>query len=74
LQEAENQIITHCEVYPVRPSDQHLLLPAVEVHRRELGRVAKSGADGKSSAGSNRGRSRGQDAKDASASSSGGTD
>jgi len=39
LQEAENQIITHYEVYQERPSDRHLLLPAVEAHRRKLGRV-----------------------------------
>jgi IS5 family transposase len=39
LQEAENQIITHFEVYAERPSDRHLLLPAVEAHRRKLGRV-----------------------------------
>src|SRR5256886_707212 len=41
LQEAENQIITHYEVYEERPSDQHLLLPAVEAHRRKLGRVPR---------------------------------
>jgi len=29
LQEAENQIITHYEVYEERPSDQHLVLPAL---------------------------------------------
>jgi IS5 family transposase len=39
VQEAENQIITHYEVYEERPSDQRLLLPAVEAHRRKLGRV-----------------------------------
>jgi IS5 family transposase len=39
LQEAENQIITHYEVYEERPSDRYLLLPAVEAHRRKLGRV-----------------------------------
>src|SRR2546422_3607447 len=39
LQEAENQIITHYEVYQERPSDRHLLLPAVEAHRRKLGRA-----------------------------------
>ncbi|MGH9547092.1 MAG: ISNCY family transposase [Terriglobales bacterium] len=39
VQEAENQIITHYEVYEERPSDRHLLLPAVEAHRRKLGRV-----------------------------------
>ena len=39
LQEAENQIIPHSEVYPERPADQHWLLPPVEAHRRKLGRV-----------------------------------
>ena len=39
LQEAENQIITHYEVFEERPSDRHLLIPAVEAHRRKLGRV-----------------------------------
>lgn len=39
LQEAENQIITHYEVYEKRPSDKQLLLPAVEEHRRKFGRV-----------------------------------
>jgi len=41
LQEAENQIITHYEVYDERPSDRHLLLPAVETHRRKLGRTPR---------------------------------
>jgi IS5 family transposase len=41
VQEAENQIITHYEVYDQRPSDQRLLLPALEVHRRKLGRVPR---------------------------------
>jgi IS5 family transposase len=41
LQEAENQIITHYEVYEERPSDRHLLLPAVEAQRRKLGRVPR---------------------------------
>ena len=39
VQEAENQIITHYEVYAERPSDRHLLLPAVAAHHRKLGRV-----------------------------------
>lgn len=39
LQEAENQIITHYEVFEKRCSDQHLLLPAIEAHQRKLGRV-----------------------------------
>jgi len=39
VQEAENQIITHYEVFEQRPSDRHLLTAAVEAHRRKLGRV-----------------------------------
>ena len=39
VQEAENQIITHYEVYDQRPSDRHLLLPALVAHQRKLGRV-----------------------------------
>lgn len=39
LQEAENQIITHYEVFEKRSSDQCLLLPAIEAHQRKLGRV-----------------------------------
>jgi len=39
VQEAENQIITHYEVYAERPSDNHLLVPAVEAHRDAFGRV-----------------------------------
>lgn len=39
LQEAENQIITHYEVFEKRFSDQCLLLPAIEAHQRKLGRV-----------------------------------
>jgi IS5 family transposase len=41
VQEAENQIITHYEVYDQRPSDQHLLIPAVEAHQHKLGRVPR---------------------------------
>ena len=41
LQEAENQIITHYEVYDNRPADQRLLIPAVETHERKLGRVPR---------------------------------
>jgi IS5 family transposase len=39
LQEAEHQIITHYEVFEQRPSDQRLLVAAVETHQRKLGRV-----------------------------------
>jgi len=37
VQEAENQIITHYEVFDERPSDRDLLLGAVEAHERKLG-------------------------------------
>lgn len=39
VQEAENQIITHYDVFDQRPSDRDLLLGAVENHQRVLGRV-----------------------------------
>ena len=39
LQEAENQIITHYEVFEKRTSDPPLLLPAIQAHQRKLGRV-----------------------------------
>ena len=39
IQEAENQIITHYEVFDNRPSDRELLLSAVEAQIRKLGRV-----------------------------------
>jgi transposase, IS5 family len=39
IQEAENQIITHYEVYNQRPSDASLLVDAVEKHREQTGRV-----------------------------------
>jgi transposase, IS5 family len=39
LQEAENQVITHYEVFEERPSDRELLLAAVEAHEQKLGRV-----------------------------------
>jgi IS5 family transposase len=39
VQETENQIITHYDVFDKRPSDRDLLLGAVEAHERVLGRV-----------------------------------
>jgi IS5 family transposase len=39
VQEAENQIITHYEVFDERPSDRALLLSSVEAQVRKLGRV-----------------------------------
>src|SRR5215472_11900231 len=41
VQEAENQIITRYEIYDERPSDQHLLLPAVEAHQGIFGRAPR---------------------------------
>jgi len=38
VQEAENQIITHYEVFAERPHDSELLVPAVEQHQRQFGR------------------------------------
>jgi IS5 family transposase len=38
IQEAEQQIVTHYEVYEERPSDCDLLLPAIAVHEQLLGR------------------------------------
>lgn len=41
LQEAEQQIITHYEVYDQRPSDVDLLLPAIDMHTRVFGHVPR---------------------------------
>jgi IS5 family transposase len=37
VQEAENQIITHFEVYAERPGDSALLVKAVEIHEQQTG-------------------------------------
>jgi len=39
IQEAENQIVIHCEVFDQRPSDSDLLIPSIEKHQELLGRV-----------------------------------
>ena len=39
IQEAENQIITHYEVFEKRPYDADLLVPAVCKHEEQFGRV-----------------------------------
>jgi IS5 family transposase len=39
IQEAENQIITHYEVFEKRPHDANLLVPAVQKHEHQFGRV-----------------------------------
>ena len=41
IQEAENQIITEYTVYDTRPSDSALLIPAIESHQQQLGRVPR---------------------------------
>ena len=41
IQEAENQIITHYDVFAKRPSDRHLLVDAVKAQREILGRVPR---------------------------------
>jgi len=41
IQEAENQIVTHYEVFEHRPSDRELLTAAVEAHERKLKRVPR---------------------------------
>jgi IS5 family transposase len=39
IQEAENQIIVHCEVFDQRPSDSDLLTPSIEKHKELLNQV-----------------------------------
>jgi len=39
LQEAENQIVVAYEVYDQRPSDQDILMAAIETHQTRLGRT-----------------------------------
>jgi IS5 family transposase len=39
IQESENQIISHFEVFAERPSDRQLMVPAIEVHQRRFGRI-----------------------------------
>jgi IS5 family transposase len=41
IQEAEQQIVIHYEVYEQRPSDAALLLPALDVHEQQLGRIPR---------------------------------
>jgi transposase, IS5 family len=39
IQEAENQIVIHCEVFDQRPGDSDLLTPSIEKHKELLDRV-----------------------------------
>jgi IS5 family transposase len=38
IQEVEQQIVTHYEVYDQRPSDSDLLIPSLQVHEEQFGR------------------------------------
>jgi IS5 family transposase len=41
IQEAEEQIVTHYEVYHHRPSDSDLLIPALDIHEQQFGKVPR---------------------------------
>jgi len=41
IQEAEQQIVTHYEVYDLRPSDADLLIPSLDVHEQQFGHVPR---------------------------------
>lgn len=41
VQEAEQQIVTHYEVYDERPSDSDLLIPALDAHQQRFGRLPR---------------------------------
>jgi IS5 family transposase len=41
IQEAEQQIVTHYEVYDQRPSDSELLIPSVQVHEQQFGHAPR---------------------------------
>jgi IS5 family transposase len=42
IQEAENQIVTHFEVFAERPADSTLLLPSIQMHEQRLGRIPRA--------------------------------
>src|ERR1051325_10787075 len=44
IQEAENQIVTHYEVFQERPSDSALLTPSIERHIEQFGRAPEMAA------------------------------
>jgi len=41
IQEAEEQIVTHYEVYDQRPSDSDLLIPALDIHEQQFGQMPR---------------------------------
>ena len=44
IQEAENQIVTHYEVFDERPSDSALLIPSIERHLEQFGHAPQMAA------------------------------
>jgi transposase, IS5 family len=44
IQEAENQIVTHYEVFDERPSDSTLLMPSIQRHIEQFGRAPQMAA------------------------------
>ena len=42
IQEAENQIVTHFEVFAERPADSTLLLSSIQVHQQRFGRTPRT--------------------------------
>ena len=41
IQEVEQQIVTHYEVYDQRPSDSDLLIPSLQVHEQQFGHAPR---------------------------------
>ena len=41
IQEVENQIVTHYEVYDRRPADSDLLVPSLDVHEKQFGQAPR---------------------------------
>lgn len=41
IQEAENQVVTHYEVYDRRPADSELLVPSLDVHQQQFGQAPR---------------------------------
>jgi transposase, IS5 family len=42
IQEAENQIVTHSEVFAERPADSTLLLSSIQAHQQRFGRTLRA--------------------------------
>jgi IS5 family transposase len=44
IQETENQMVTHYEVFDERPSDSALLIPSIQLHIEQFGRAPEMAA------------------------------